>query len=204
MRSTLLIFLALCLISVCHCADDQYDYDDEPAAAPTTPAPTKPSSRLGSLLSSRARSPVARKPSTTSTTPKPTEEPVEEVVNEGDEVYDENQESETPTTTTEAAKKLRGGIRPFRSNEDLLAALKRRRAQANSIARETTTTTTQSSADSSTSKSKSLGGRNKNESVTKPTRNRFGTPGRGKIAQEEVQETQQDEVQLKNKPYRRG
>lgn len=47
-------------------------------------------------------------------------------------------------------------------------------------------------------------GRNKNESVTKPARNRFGTPGRGKIAQEEVQETQQDEIQLKNKPYRKG
>jgi hypothetical protein len=35
------------------------------------------------------------------------------------------------TTTTEAPKKslVRGGVRPFRSNEDLLAALKRRREQ---------------------------------------------------------------------------
>lgn len=36
-----------------------------------------------------------------------------------------------PSSTTEAPKKLKGGIvRPFRSNDDLLAALKRRREQA--------------------------------------------------------------------------
>lgn len=36
-----------------------------------------------------------------------------------------------PSSTTEPPKKLRGGIvRPFRSNDDLLAALKRRREQA--------------------------------------------------------------------------
>lgn len=35
------------------------------------------------------------------------------------------------SSTTEAPKKLRTGIlRPFRSNDDLLAALKRRREQA--------------------------------------------------------------------------
>ena len=46
---------------------------------------------------------------------------------------DEGEEGdEVPvTTTTEAPKKslVRGGVRPFRSNEDLLAALKRRREQ---------------------------------------------------------------------------
>lgn len=52
---------------------------------------------------------------TTSTTPKPVEEPVDEEIEEGDESFDENQEVETaPTTTTEAAKKIRGGVRPFR------------------------------------------------------------------------------------------
>ena len=53
---------------------------------------------------------------------------------ESDNLEDEGEEivDDAPaTTTTEAPKKslVRGGVRPFRSNEDLLAALKRRREQ---------------------------------------------------------------------------
>lgn len=44
-----------------------------------------------------------------------------------------------------------------------------------------------------------------NDSPSKPTpRSRFGGNSRGKNVQEEVQETRQDEVQVKPKPYRRG
>ncbi|EAT46032.1 AAEL002736-PA [Aedes aegypti] len=36
----------------------------------------------------------------------------------------------TTTTTTEAPKKIRPSIRPFRSNDDLLTALKKRRLES--------------------------------------------------------------------------
>lgn len=102
------------------------------------------------------------------------EEAPEEDEVEDEDVLEESEEHEAPTTTTEAAKKLAksGGVRPFRysfnrihrvgtlyrvslrtvtkvceynsrSNEDLLAALKRRRAQtgpSNHPARETAAT----------------------------------------------------------------
>lgn len=38
--------------------------------------------------------------------------------------------TEAPPSSTEGKKLVAGGVRPFRSNTDLLAALKRRRAQA--------------------------------------------------------------------------
>lgn len=50
------------------------------------------------------------------------EEPIE------DADYNEQDQSSTTTTTTEAAKKMiRPSVRPMRSNEDLLSALKKRR-----------------------------------------------------------------------------
>ncbi|KAK0074560.1 hypothetical protein PV326_012344, partial [Microctonus aethiopoides] len=55
--------LALFLIAGCKSAEEEYDYDDEPAPPPVTPAPTRPAGRLGSLLSPRGRNPVGRKPS---------------------------------------------------------------------------------------------------------------------------------------------
>ncbi|KAH0549304.1 hypothetical protein KQX54_007924 [Cotesia glomerata] len=199
--------LAFYLIS-CTLAEDEYEYEDEPAAPVVTQAPAKPASRLGSLLSPRGRAPIGRKTSsTTTTTSKPVEQAVEEETELDDEVDDENAEQEDiPTTTTEASKKLRAGgiMRSFRTNEDLLAALKRRRAQAGTH-RETST---HSSVEASTPKSKSLSGRNKSnsnsESSTRPgTRGRFGSNSRGKV-QEQTEETQQDEVQVKSKPYHRG
>lgn len=38
--------------------------------------------------------------------------------------------TEAPPSSTEGKKLLGGGVRPFRSNTDLLETLKRRRAQA--------------------------------------------------------------------------
>lgn len=54
----------------------------------------------------------------------------EEPVEEGEEV--EQQPDEQPSSTTETTKKFlkSGVVRPFRSNDDLLATLKRRREQA--------------------------------------------------------------------------
>lgn len=212
MKLTLFTILALCIIAVCKSAEEEYDYEEE-AAAPVTPAPTKPASgRLGSLLSSRGRINVAnvgkKKAPTQSTTLKPVEQAHEEDEVEGEDALDD-QEHEEPTTTTESAKKLRnnGGVRPFRSNEDLLAALKRRRAQTgpSSHSRETTThsavehTTAKSKASTNSRSSKASAG---NEARTSG-RGRFG--GRGKIVQEEVEETQREEVQVKPKAssYRR-
>ncbi|XP_057330761.1 uncharacterized protein LOC130671084 [Microplitis mediator] len=209
MRSTIFLLLAFYLIS-CALAETQYDdeeYVDEPEPV-VTQAPAKPASRLGSLLSPRGRAPIGRKPSTTTTTTlKPVEQDVEEEGEDFDESADENAEQEeTPTTTTESSKKLRAGglMRSFRTNEDLLAALKRRRAQAGTYKE----TTTHSSVEHTTSKSKASNGRNKSNTNSEPssrpgTRGRFGNNSRGK-AQEQTDETQQDEVQVKNKSYHRG
>jgi len=58
-RNILCRILAFCIIAVCKSAEEEYDYEEE-AAAPVTPAPTKPASgRLGGLLSSRGRVNVA-------------------------------------------------------------------------------------------------------------------------------------------------
>jgi len=45
---------------------------------------------------------------------------------EADEEADDQQEASS-TTTTESSKKIKPSVRPFRSNEDLLSALKKRR-----------------------------------------------------------------------------
>lgn len=59
----------------------------------------------------------------------------EEEYVEGDEVAAENEEqavdeesaNSSTTTTTESSKKIGPSVRPFRSNQDLLSALKKRR-----------------------------------------------------------------------------
>lgn len=50
-----------------------------------------------------------------------------ELAPENDEQEDSPSDSSTTTTTTEAPKVIRVTVRPFRSNEDLLSALKKRR-----------------------------------------------------------------------------
>ncbi|XP_011172003.1 uncharacterized protein LOC105204574 [Solenopsis invicta] len=206
MKLTLFTILALCIIAVCKSVEEEYDYEEEPAA-PVTPAPTKPApGRLGGLLASRGRVNVAnlgkKKAPAQSTTSKPVEQvPEEELVDE--DPLDETQEQEVPTTTTESAKKLRnnGGVRPFRSNEDLLAALKRRRAQTGPSSHSRETAATNSAVEHTTPKSKaSTSNRSKattsaaNEARTSG-RGRFG--GRGKTIPEEVEETQREEIQVK-------
>lgn len=98
--------------------------------------PSKTNSR-NSLLQRRGNlgrpNPLAK---TTTTTPAP-EYPEDEYVDEEGELA-EGEEGEdgaakpapTTTTTTEAPKKIRPSIRPFRSNDDLLTALKKRRLDA--------------------------------------------------------------------------
>ncbi|XP_043602159.1 uncharacterized protein LOC122576235 [Bombus pyrosoma] len=200
-----------CLIAVVRSAEEEYDYEEEPAA-PVTPAPARSNSgRLGGLLSSRGRVNVGRKSSAPaqSTTAKAVEQPVE-AEEEGEEEFDDNQDQqeEIPTTTTESSKKVRGGVRPFRSNQDLLAALKRRRAQVGPSHRETSGT--QAASESTTPKSKATthsrskstaSGANEAKSSG---RGRFGGSRGSKPLQEEVEETQREEVQVKPKPYRRG
>ncbi|XP_015586946.1 uncharacterized protein LOC107263828 isoform X2 [Cephus cinctus] len=209
MKFTVITLLALCLIAIGRAAEEEYDYEEEPAA-PVTPAPARPVGRLGGLLSARGRAPVGRKPAApSSTTPKPVEEPIQNE-EDNEEVLEESQEQEeAPTTTTEASKKLRIGVRPFRSNEDLLAALKRRRAQVSSShSRETAAT--QAAAEATTSKPKSTSnnrirnGSSGEAPARTTTRGRFGSTRGSKPIQEEVEETQQEEVQVKPKPYRRG
>ncbi|XP_076633057.1 uncharacterized protein LOC143347610 [Colletes latitarsis] len=203
-----------CLIALAKSAEEEYDYEEEPAA-PVTPAPARPASgRLGGLLSSsRGRVNVGRKPTggagaatTQSTTAKPVEQPLDE--EEGEEELDENQDQQedVPTTTTESSKKVRGGVRPFRSNQDLLDALKKKRAQVGNNHRESSGS--QSAPESTTSKPKSTtNGRSKSSTATESKssgRGRFGGTRGSKPVQEEVEETQREEVQVKPKPYRRG
>ncbi|XP_034184885.1 uncharacterized protein LOC117606494 [Osmia lignaria lignaria] len=202
------------LVAVVRSVEEEYDYEEEPAA-PVTPPPSRSNSpRLGGLLSSRGRVNVPRKTSaaaaTQSTTAKAVE-PAVEAEEEADEEYEENQEQEeqTPTTTTESSKKVRGGVRPFRSNQDLLAALKRRRAQVGPSSSHRDSSATQSATESTTAKSKgATTSRNKSNNGASESkssgRGRFGATRGSKPVQEEVEETQREEVQVKPKPYRRG
>lgn len=116
---------------------NEYDYEEDVAPAPVPAAPTTGRGRL-SLLNTRGQrgpSPLVGnrgagvKQQTTAKPVEPPSEPEYPEEIEGD--VEEGQEDVPVTTTTEAPKKslVRGGVRPFRSNEDLLAALKRRREQ---------------------------------------------------------------------------
>ncbi|CAK9803365.1 hypothetical protein ANTQUA_LOCUS3687 [Anthophora quadrimaculata] len=214
MKLTIFALVAICLIAVVRSADEEYDYEEEPAAAPVTPAPARSNSaRLGGLLSSRGRVNVGRKSSgaatTQSTTAKPVEQPAE-LEEEGEEELEEEQEQqeEIPTTTTEASKKVRGGVRPFRSNQDLLAALKRRRAQVGPSNSHKESSAGQTPSESTTAKSKATThSRSKSNTANEAKssgRGRFGGSRGSKPLQEEVEETQREEVQVKPKPYRRG
>lgn len=230
MKLPILALMAItCLIAAVRSAEEEYDYEEEPAAAaaPITPAPARSNSaRLGGLLSSRGRvnvpgrksagagPPAAPATSAQSTTARPLErsdELEEEIEDEEDLEENQEQQDEIPTTTTESSKKVRGGVRPFRSNQDLLAALKRIRGQggAGSPHRESSAANPQPATESTTAKSKaSTQSRGKSSNAASETkssgRGRFGGSRGGKPLQEEVEETQREEVQVKPKPYRRG
>ncbi|CAG4962084.1 unnamed protein product [Parnassius apollo] len=70
------------------------------------------------------------KATTTTTTAAPQEEGEYEDDAEYSEEEPQEPSTEAPTSSTEGKKLVQGGVRPFRSNTDLLEALKRRRAQA--------------------------------------------------------------------------
>lgn len=126
-------------------AENEYEYEDEPA-----PAPKKP---VGRPLIGR-RNPLASKnnKATSTTTTTTTEAPAqvslvifklglgltawlltnlqEEVEEPAEGDYVDEQQPETSSTTESSKKFLKSGVvRPFRSNDDLLATLKRRREQ---------------------------------------------------------------------------
>ncbi|XP_075991154.1 uncharacterized protein LOC142986521 isoform X2 [Anticarsia gemmatalis] len=87
------------------------------------------------------------KQTTTTTTPAPQEDA--EYEDEGDYPADaEGQEASTeaPTSTTEGKKLVGSGVRPFRSNTELLEILKRKRAQAAEAKLNSPSTTTSSPA----------------------------------------------------------
>nr|CAD7595879.1 unnamed protein product [Timema genevievae] len=120
--------------------ESEYDYEEDvQEAAPPPPPPKAVGGRLSLLNSRTARGPSplvsgrgAKAQQVTSKAPEPAPEVAEEVVYD-DEPLEGEEVSEDVTTTTETPKKnlIRGGVRPFRSNDDLLAALKRRRQQMN-------------------------------------------------------------------------
>ncbi|KAL0902660.1 hypothetical protein ABMA27_000482 [Loxostege sticticalis] len=71
---------------------------------------------------------LTKKPTTTTTTPAPQEEA--EYEDEDYAVEEQEPSTEAPPSSTEGKKLVGNGVRPFRSNTDLLETLKRRRAQA--------------------------------------------------------------------------
>lgn len=135
----------------------------------------------------------------------------------------EDEVLEEDVTTTEAPKKntLRGGIlRPFRSNADLIEALKRRRQMQNgSSATHTTTTTTSSPTEKNFKSNKRVSGSNKinngavndqagSDSQRKSTVNsrRFNPRGKSRETTEQpVQEAVAEETQpSRSKTFGRG
>ncbi|XP_018322295.1 uncharacterized protein LOC108735010 [Agrilus planipennis] len=125
---TAFLFLAV-LINLCSArpAEEEYDYEEEPAPPPK-PVARPIVGRRSPLIRAGAGSKAS---TTTTTTPTPDlKENEEEIVEEELPEEEEAAPAET-SSTTESGRKLKGGIlRPFRSNEDLLATLKKRREQA--------------------------------------------------------------------------
>ncbi|KAF5291711.1 hypothetical protein FQR65_LT11404 [Abscondita terminalis] len=120
------VFLSLaCLLAICYARPaDDYEYEDAAAAAPPKPAPRS------SLLNRRNQLSRPGGPKSTTTTQAPASVEEEENPDEEEEPIEENIQPET-SSTTESGRRLKGGIlRPFRSNQDLLETLKKRREQA--------------------------------------------------------------------------
>ncbi|CAH0556635.1 unnamed protein product [Brassicogethes aeneus] len=118
----LLIFGLVCLIgsSLARPVDEEINQENDPEAE----APKKPARPLIGRRPLAGRNNKPTSSTTTTAAPQEEEEPVEEAEYEDEEIQ--------TSSTTEAPKKglFKGGVRPFRSNDDLLATLKRRREQA--------------------------------------------------------------------------
>ncbi|XP_026731124.1 uncharacterized protein LOC113496178 isoform X1 [Trichoplusia ni] len=171
------------------------------------------------------RGPLSKgKQTTTTTTPAPQDDV--EYEEEGDYAAEgEAQEpsTEAPTSTTEGKKLVGSGVRPFRSNTELLEILKKKRAQAAEAKLNHPTTTTSSPAQDSLDPTKiSYNTKSKkrfnNAPVTrevtneeappapKPSRGRFGRPATRSV-QEPEEEQAQSEVappSRSGRTFRRG
>ncbi|XP_063373225.1 uncharacterized protein LOC134661187 isoform X3 [Cydia amplana] len=115
--------------------------------------------------------------STSTTTPAPQEEAEYE-----DEEYAEGEQqepsTEAPPSSTEGKKLVAGGVRPFRSNTDLLAALKRRRAQAAEDKKRFNTATRETNSEDAP------------PAPAKPVRGRFGKPAARSIPEAEEEQAE--------------
>ncbi|CAH2103365.1 unnamed protein product [Euphydryas editha] len=154
------------------------------------------------------------KAKTTTTTPAPQEE--EEYEDEAEYQEGEPQEpsTEAPPSSTEGKKLVGNGVRPFRSNTDLLEALKRRRAQAaeakiqsnsaSSVAQQASDSQTEAPVKASYSKKRfnTATRETKAEEApapAKPSRGRFGRP-----SSKSLQETEPEEQNDTTPPARTG
>ncbi|XP_059059844.1 uncharacterized protein LOC131853065 [Achroia grisella] len=159
------------------------------------------------------------KQTTTTTTQAPQEEEYDEDYAEGE----SEPSTQAPPSSTEGKKLIGGGVRPFRSNTDLLEILKRKRAQAaeaklhgqsSSVAASSQDIVTEAPAKSSYSK-KRFNGQPARESnneeapaTSKPSRNRFGRPSLRSASEPEPEEQNEPAAPLsrggRTFPTRRG
>ncbi|CAH2035470.1 unnamed protein product, partial [Iphiclides podalirius] len=153
------------------------------------------------------------KPTTTTTTPAPQDEA--EYDDEAEYADSEAQEpsTEAPPSSTEGKKLVSGGVRPFRSNTDLLEALKRRRAQAAGakLTGQASSAVSQSQDSPGDASSKSSYSKKRFNTATretnvedapapaKPSRGRFGRP-----ASRTFQESEAEEQNEATPPARTG
>ncbi|XP_050560547.1 uncharacterized protein LOC118276446 isoform X2 [Spodoptera frugiperda] len=153
------------------------------------PAPSRGLLKRGSLAKGKA--------TTTTTTAAPQEEGDYEEEGEYPEEGEQQEAStEAPTSTTEGKKLVGNGVRPFRSNTELLEILKRKRAQA-----------------AEDNKSKK---RFNNAPVTrevandeapappKPSRGRFGRPATRSVQEEEEPQVDAAPKVVPGRTFRRG
>ncbi|XP_022121205.1 uncharacterized protein LOC110997376 isoform X2 [Pieris rapae] len=134
------------------------------------------------------------KPTTSTTTAAPEEEG--DYDEEGDypaEAEANEPSTEAPPSSTEGKKLVAGGVRPFRSNTDLLAALKRRRAQAAEGKKRFNTATRETKTEEA-------------PATTKPSRSRFGRPTSRSFQETEPVEEQNDTAPATRtgRQFRRG
>ncbi|XP_034839745.1 uncharacterized protein [Maniola hyperantus] len=177
-------------------------------ARPQDDAEPRAVSNRGALL----KRGLAGKQKTTTTTPAPDEAEYED---EGDYPAEEAQEPSTEAAPSSTEGKKLGGlpVRPFRSNTDLLEALKRRRAQAvgakggsSSVAQQQTETQTEAPVKANFSKKRfnTATRETKAEEApapapSKPSRGRFGRP-----SSRSVQEAEPEEQNDTTPPARTG
>ncbi|KAL1494691.1 hypothetical protein ABEB36_010255 [Hypothenemus hampei] len=106
-------------------AEPEYDYEEQPAPTPKK-ATARPLVGRRNPLTGKSGGKITSSTTTSTAVPQEQNEEIPE-----DEYVDEQLQPETSSTTESTKKFLKGGIvRPFRSNDELLATLKRRREQA--------------------------------------------------------------------------